>query len=239
VPQNVKFLRISADSYVGSIFASSITFLSKSANVKNTSSVKGDTVSDALDRIGSRKIRVAKVTGSGSGLCASSFQDISADSSGSFDVYRLGANECALISAIKDLYGRLNDINARSVTADDITATGSLTAKTLRIDALKLGECLLEIDTYGYLVVSEGHEHVDPPYGSVVLTDVGDGSLWLLGVHDEGRLFVERYYDSGFSSDGSGVQESYPESIDLVDLGVEYKVEIRNGRMSITKEGVS
>lgn len=243
VPTNVASIRLSPDAYVGSPYADRIDYLADAARVGNTSGVPGATVKDALDRLDARKIRVARIAGSGSGLLAGSSYDVAAESSGGVDVYRLADGDRALVAAIRDLYGKFTDIDARTVTAVDVTATGTLTAKTLSIDVLRLGPVALAIDTYGYLVVSEGSGGSHDPEGQLVLTDVGDGSLWLIGV-DAGRLFVERYEggagsgsDSSSDSYSDGSSPAYPTSIDLFDLGEEYKVEIRNGRMFITKAG--
>lgn len=234
IPSNVSKIKMSADSYVGSPYATSLEYLADSSRIGDTSAVRGSaTVKEALDRLNARKIRLAKIQGSGSGISAGSSYDVSAESSGGVDVYALGARDRAIVSAIRDLYSRFSDISAHSVTAETITVTGSLNARTLSIDALMLGSHRIEIDTYGYLVVSEGGGSDASPDGAKVLMDIGDGSLWLLGVYN-GRLFVERYYDDESSSSYGGHGE-YPTSIDLFDLGEEYQVQISNGKMFITR----
>jgi len=231
-------LRISADSRVDSTTISKV-FLSGDDRIANTSGVDGATVKDALDRLDSRKIRVAKISGTGSGIDAgSSYEDIGAESFGGFDAYDMRARDSALVGAVKDLYSRLMDVDAHTVTAETITATGTLNAKTLSIDALRLGGHVVEIDTYGYLVVSDGTPHGKDD-GAWILRDLGDGSLWLLGV-DGGRMFVERFYEDGSGSDdGSGSGSGYPydvvDEIDLLDGSDTYEVTIVDGRMAIQK----
>lgn len=232
-------LSVSADSRVDSTSISKV-FLASDDRIGNTSSVDGETVKDALGRLDARKIRVAKISGAGSGIDVwSSYEDIGASSFGGFDAYDMRARDSALVGAIKDLYSKFRNLNAESVTAETITATGTLNANTLSIDVLRLGGYNVEIDTYGYLVIAESapHGHDD---GAWILRDVGDGSLWLLGV-EGGRMFVERYYeDSPYgSSDSSDSSSGYPyevvDEIDLLDGSDTYEVTIVNGRMVIQK----
>ena len=236
VQENVGVLRLSADSYVGSPYANSIEYISNDSKIGNTSGVRGSaTVKDALDRLDARKVRVARISGSGSGITAGSSYDVSAESAGGFDVYNLSDRDRVLVAAIKRLYGKFANINAQTVTAVDIEATGTLKAKTLSIDVLKLGGYDIEIDNYGYLVVSEvapsGHDD-----GAVILRDLapGDGRLWLVGVYD-GRMFVDPYYEDGSSSSSSSYDYPYPvvDEIDLQDGTTKYKVTIAGGQMQI------
>lgn len=228
-------LSISADSRVDSTSVSKV-YLAGDDRVGNASSVPGDTVLDALDRLGSRKIRVARISGSGSGIdVMSSYEDVGADSFGGFDAYDMRARDKAIVGSVRDLYSKLANLNAETVTAGDVTATGTLRANTISIDALRLSGYDVLVDTYGYLVVSEGGSHGKDD-GAWILRDVADGSLWLLGV-DGGRMFVERYYEDGSSSpdDGSSSPYDVVDEIDLLDGGYTYKVTISNGRMAITR----
>ena len=236
VQLNVGVLRLSADSYVGSPYANSIEYISKDATIANTSGVRGSaTVREALDRLDARKIRFARIYGSGSGLTAGSSYDVSAESAGGYDVYKTGDRDRALVDAIRNIYGKFENINAQTVTAVDIEATGTLTAKTLSIDVLKLSGYEVEIDNYGYLVVSDVRPS-NPDDGAVILRDLapGDGRLWLVGVYD-GRMFVERYYEDGSSDSSSSYAFPYPlvDEIDLNDGTKNYKVTISDGQMTI------
>jgi len=236
VQLNVGVLRLSADSYVGSPFASSIDYISKDARIANTSGVRGSaTVKEALDRLDARKIRFSRIYGSGSGLTAGSSYDVSAESAGGYDVYRAVDRDMALVSAIRNLYGKLSNINAQTVTAVDIEATGTLKAKTLSIDVLKLSGYEVEIDNYGYLVVSDDHP-LHPDDGAVILRDLapGDGRLWLVGVYD-GRMFIDPYYEDGSISSSSSYDYPYSvvDEIDLQDGTTKYKVTIAGGQMQI------
>lgn len=232
----IRKLVLSADSHVGSPIADEITFLSQASGVKNTSSVPGATVENALDRLSGRRIRMARISGSGSGLLAGSSYDVTAESSSGHDVYRLGENDRAIVGAVRELYGRLSDINANSVTAENVTVGGTLTVRTLGVDSLMMGGRVIEIDAYGYLVVSEGREYHGVPEGAYVLRDVDDGSLWLVGVHEGGRLFIERFYDDLDSSDSSSGSVVTYDEMDFTDSGERYLVTIRNGRMVIEKD---
>ena len=228
-------LRLSADAYA-STDAGTVEYISKDSSIGNTSGVRGSaTVKDALDRLDARKVRVARISGSGSGITAGSSYDVSAESAGGFDVYNLSERDRVLVAAIKRVYGKFANINAQTVTAVDIEATGTLKAKTLSIDVLKLGGYYIEIDNYGYLVVSEvapsGYDD-----GAVILRDLApeDGRLWLVGVYD-GRMFVERYYEDGSGSSSSSYDYPYSvvEEIDLQDGTTKYKVTIVGGQMKI------
>ena len=229
-------LKLSADAYA-STDASTVEYLSKDRSVGNTSSVKDSTtVKDALDRLDSRKVRVARISGSGSGITAGSSYDVSAESSGGVDVYHLGDRDRALVSAIRNLYSKFANIHAQTVTAVDIEATGTLTANTLSIDVLKLGGYNVEVDNYGYLVVSEirpsGYDS-----GAWIMIDQapGDGRMWIVGVYD-GRMFVERYYgDDNDSSDSSSAGYPYTlvDKFDLLDGTTKYEVKIVGGQMTI------
>lgn len=238
VQKEIGVLRISADSHVGSPYASSIEYISNSSKIGNTSGVRGSaTVKDALDRLDSRKIRLTRISGSGSGITAGSSYELSAESAGGHDVYNIGERDIALVNAIRELYGKFENIDAQTVTAVDIEATGTLKANTLSIDVLKLGGHDIEIDNYGYLVVSNVSPSV-PDDGAVILRDLapGDGRLWLVGVY-EGRMFVERYYEDRTEWSSSSSSYEYPynvvDEIDLLDGTKNYKVTIVGGQMQI------
>lgn len=230
-PTNVRSLTLSADSYVSSPYASSISYLANASKIDFTHGSDWPdnvrTVKAALDHLGSRKIRVSTISGSGADIGESSYVDISAESG----VYDLSGRDAALVSAIRELYGKLSDIDAETISAETITARETLNAKTISIDALSLGGHKLEIDAYGYLVVSDGSAPHGAADGSYILQDRTDGSLWLVGVHDGGRLFIERYYE-----DDSSGSDDYPDQMDFLDSGDRYVVTMENGRLVITKD---
>ena len=223
-------LVISAEARVESTNASTIQLASDSAHVSNTSSVQGNTVGDALERIGGRKIRILRIDAGSSGVdFGSSFEDIEAESSGSDEIYDLRGRDSAIASALSELFRRSKNIVADDVSAGIIRAD-SISTRSLSIDALKIGGYNIEVDAYGYLVVGTGSAiPVRPTAGTVLLRDTVTGGLWILYV-ENGRLYVERFYED--SSDSSTTYEEY-DFIELVDALDTYRVSMSDGRLVI------
>lgn len=226
-------LKLSDESRITSTDATNLSYLSEAAYVGNTSGVRGKTVSDALDRLGKRKIRVAKVKYESSrfDLESSSYSDISADSSGSCDIYDLRARDRVFIEGINDVIDKTKNIVAETVTATRIMAD-EVRAKTLRIDSLALGGYNLGIDTYGYLVVLDGDSEITPPKGVILIKDTGssgNGDIYAISVAN-GRLYIDDGADSSSSSSQEVLQR-----FTLTDArtGEEYVVTMVNGRLVV------
>ena len=221
---------ISAEARVESTNASTIQLASDSAHVSNTSSVQGKTVGDAIERLGGRKIRILRIDAGSSGVdFGSSFEDIEAESSGSDDIYDLRGRDSSIASALSELFRRSKHIVADDVSAGIISAD-SISTRSLSIDALKIGGYNIEVDAYGYLVVGTGSAiPVRPTAGTVLLRDTVTGGLWILYV-ENGRLYVERFYED--SSDSSTTYEEY-DFIELVDALDTYRVSMSDGRLVI------
>ena len=230
-------LLISSDSRVESTDITDIEFASDSQHIANTSSVAGDTVGDALERLGNRKIRILRIEAGSSGIdTGSSFVDVSAESSGEYDIYDLRNRDEVLASAISELFRRSRHIEADDITAGTVSAN-SVTTRNLSIDYLKLGGYNIEVDVYGYLVVGDGSSpHVSPPSGTILLRDEVTGALWMLFVN-EGRLYVERFSED--SSDSSSLPYDEYDFIELVDALDTYRVRMSNGRLVIDEESSS
>lgn len=149
-------LWLSSESWVASTDAETVLYLSEASRIKNTSHVSGDTVGDALERLGTRKIRIANLSAGSSGFAydSSSFTDVPADASGSCDIFDLRGHDKALVDGINRLTRRGKDISADTVTANRVAA-GKVEASDLEIDSLSLGGYRLNVDAQGYLVVED------------------------------------------------------------------------------------
>ena len=222
---------IASDCRVDSTNAGTVAFLSEDSRIGNTSGVKGDTVKDAVGRLGRRKVRISKITADSSGIDidSSSFVDISETSSSgdSFGVFDLRMRDRVLVESIKRLFDRGKNIVADSVTAKTVVAD-SVRTKELRMDSLALGGYRIEIDAYGYLVVSDGSATPPrPPDSVVLLRDTVNGALYMLGVSN-GRMYIAGADDESSSSDPVDVMTVYDP-----DSGTEYAVSVEEGRLVI------
>ena len=216
---------IASDCRVDSTNAGTVAFLSEDSRIGNTSGVKGDTVKDAVGRLGRRKVRISKITADSSGIDidSSSFVDVSETSSSgdSFGVFDLRMRDRVLVESIKRLFDRGKNIVADSVTAKTVVAD-SVRTKELRMDSLALGGYRIEIDAYGYLVVSDGSATPPrPPDSVVLLRDTVNGALYMLGVSN-GRMYIAGADDESSSSDPVDVMTVYDP-----DSGTEYAVSAR------------
>lgn len=224
-------LKMSSGSRVDSTNIVDITLSSDARHISNTSTVEGQTVEDALTRLDGRKIRVLHIDAGNSGLdVGSSYVEVDAESSGSYDVYDLRSRDEAIVSAIGELFRRSRHVEAEDVTAGTVSAN-AISTRALSIDALRLGGYNIEVDAYGYLVVGNGSASpVRPTAGTILLRDSVTGGLWMIYV-ENGRLYVERYYED--SSDSSSPQYDEYDFIELVDALDTYRVSMSNGRLVI------
>lgn len=224
-------LSIASDCRVDSTDAGTVVFLSEDSRIRNTSGVKGDTVKDAVGRLGRRKVRISKITADSSGIYidSSSFVNVSETSSSgdSFGVFDLRIRDRVLVESIKRLFDRSKNVVADSVTAKTIVADSVLT-KELRMDSLALGGYRIEIDLYGYLVVSDRSATPPrPPDSMIFLRDTVNGALYMLGVSN-GRMYIAGADDESSSSDPVDVMTVYDP-----DSGNEYAVSMEDGRLVI------
>ena len=222
---------IASDCRVDSTDAGTVAFLSEDSRIGNTSGVKGATVRDAVGRLGRRKVRIANITADSSGMevASSSYVDIPETSSSgdSFGVFDLRERDRVFVESINRLFARGRDIVANSVTAKTVVADVVKT-KELRMDSLALGGYRLEIDAYGYLVVSDGSATPPrPPDSVVLLRDTVSGALYMLGV-SSGRMYIAGADDESSSSDPLDVMTVYDP-----DSGNEYAVSVEEGRLVI------
>lgn len=224
-------LKLSSEARVNSTDAKAIQYLSDSDHIGNTSNVPGATVSKALDRLHSRKIRVTKasVGDSGIDIGSSSFEDIKADSDGSTDIYDLRRHDEVFIQGLNKISERMTNLVAETVTAKRIVAD-EIQVDSLKMNALTLGGYKLGIDTYGYLVVLDGDSEITPPKGVILIEDTGssgNGEIYALSVSN-GRLYIGD--DFGSSSSPEVLRQ-----FTVIDsrTGEEYAVTCVNGRLFI------
>ena len=227
-------LKLAPESRVSSTNASRVLMADAAhiASDATATGVSGNTVEEALRRLGGRKIRIAKVSKGSSGFdVGSSTVDISATSSGTFDVYDISESHRLLAEGINEMFrnGKFSSIEAGVVTATSVVASEA-SVRNLKIDALTLGGYSLGIDTYGYLVVADGVlPPPAPPEGVIVLEDVTTGATYVLGV-SKGRLYLKLESDEGSSS--TDVQDAI-RVYDPEDGNKMYDLFVDNGRLMI------
>ena len=215
-----------------------ISYLSNSSHIGNDSEVPGSTVDKALNRLGSRKIRVANITFDDSGFYFDndSFTDLPAEEvaspSGNFDIYDLRQRQKIFVDGINRLVKLNKNIVAESVTAGTIKAD-LVETKKLKMDALVLGGYKLTIDPYGYLVVVDADTPITPPEGIILISDSapGNDNIYALFVVD-GRM---KFYNADLV-DGTDPSSEVVSELTLVDssTGVEYTVHAESGRLILT-----
>ena len=137
-----------------------ISYLSSSSRVKNDSQhVEGDTVSDAVDILGTRKIRIPIFTADSHGLRvdSSDYEEISVPEDD--DTYSVVAIGTTLASAINGLFHKNGDspvysnVDATNISATDINTT-SITTQTLKFGTAESPKAIITVDSNNFLVVS-------------------------------------------------------------------------------------
>ena len=126
--QSMLSLKLGPSARVGTTNASSISCLASTSRVANVSTVVGDTATDALNRLGGRKIRVSNFSYGDGGLEIDGTTDESAeeDSSGSFDLVDITGRDASLVTAINAKFAHQGgDITAGLVTANRVAAASA------------------------------------------------------------------------------------------------------------------
>ena len=195
--------------------------------------MKGGTVDDALNRLHARKIRISKIEYGDSGfdVGSSSYIDISADSSGSGDIYDLRTMERILVSGINDVIAKSKNPVVGTLTANKVIAD-SIETMTLKMDALVLGGYKLSIDTQGYLVVIDGDATITPPEGVILIEDTGSsspGAVYAISVNN-GRLKIDSANDDSDSPSSVVTEFRVVDSVS----GDEYVITAENGRLVLS-----
>ena len=217
-----------------------ISYLSDSSHVGNDSNIPGDTVDKALNRLGSRKIRVANITFDDTGFHFDndSFTDMPAEAvaspSGDFDIYDLRQRQKIFVDGINRLVKLNKNIVAESVTADTIRA-GLIETDKLKMDALVLGGYKLTIDPYGYLVVADADTPITPPSEVILISDSAPGNdnvYALIVVNGRMKILNADLLDDVDDTDPYGVVTE----LTIVDssTGVEYTVHAEDGRLVLS-----
>lgn len=230
-------LRLSSEARVDSTDAERVSYLSEASRIGNDSSVRGNTVKDALDRLGRRRMRVLNVTADSSGFSydSSSYADVEAESSGQDDVYDLRRLEKVVIDGINRLVNKGKDIEAETVTAKTVKAE-VVEADKLKMDAMVLGGYKLAIDPYGYLVVADGDTPIEPPSGVILISDSASSSYAVYAITViNGRLHLA----NADMVDDSGSSPGVVTELDITDseTGIEYTVRMEDGRLVLTGGG--
>lgn len=231
-------VKLSDESRVTSTDATNVTYLSEASHIGNTSSVKGGTVENALDRLDARKLRLSKIKYGSSGFSIGSSTDVSASSFGSFDGYDLRERDKTLVDGLNDIIEKNKNLVAATVTAGKIKAQVVETTE-LKMSALTLGGYKLSIDYQGYLVVLDGDSPITPPKGVILIEDTGSsmsGEVYAITAVN-GRLFIGDA-DAEYSSSSSSSDEIL-QAFTVIDAitGYEYTVRVDNGRMVIEATG--
>ena len=244
---NTSSLRLSSESRVSSTDIQDVRYLSEASNVgysrrgPSSPEFPEGTVGRELERIGSRKIRIANVTLGSSGFdigSSESYEDISAGSSSGMEFFDLRARDALLVQGINRLFDKGGNIVAITVDAGTVTAD-TVKTKELDIDYLTLGGYRLTIDTYGYLVIMDGDETpVPPPSGIILIRDTGPngyGAIYAIGISD-GRLYVEKFDGSEGSSGSSSSAQTVYDILPISDGDNRYSVTMVDGKLIVTRE---
>lgn len=230
-------LAIAPESYVASTNASSVIYLSDSSRVGNSSSVTGNTVSDALDTLGSRAIRVVNMSYGDSGFDydEDDFSDIEAIRSGAVEVYDLRGRDKAFADGVNRLVVMWKNPTVGELRANTVNA-GKIVADEMDIAAISIGGYKVTIDQYGYLVVVDGDEPVNPPTGVILIRDSDTHEVYVIGIAS-GRMYVAKDPSPYDSSDDTS--SPHPEIVDSITLedhesGTSYEVEMHGGTLCLS-----
>lgn len=222
-------LRLSAESFVASTSAVSISYLTDSSRVGNTSQVEGVTVGEALDTLGNREIRVADLTADSDGFHYENdrFIDIKAVKIGNREIYDLRGIDKTFVDGINHLVLLWKNPVVGTLTADKVKAK-SIEAESIKVNSITFGGYKLAIDSYGYLVILDEGEPVSPVSGVILIKDSVNGNVYVLGIAD-GRMYVS------LDDESSEIQDVV-NSVSVIDpvTGISYSVTMRNGRLFLS-----
>ena len=222
-------LRLSSESFVASTTALSISYLTDSSRIENTSDVEGVTVENALDTLGNREIRVADLTSDSDGFDYDHdrFIDIKAVKIGNKEIYDLRGLNKTFVDGINHLVLMWKNPVVGTLTADVVKAK-SIEAESLKVNAITFGGYKLAIDSYGYLVVVDEDEPISPVSGVILIKDSVNGNFYVLGIAN-GRMYVSL-------DDESAAVQDVVNSVSVTDpvTGTEYSVTMRSGRLYLS-----
>lgn len=228
-------VKIAPGARVDSTNAPTVTYLAEASKVVNDSQVVGDTVKGALDRLNARKVRVIRLSAGSSGFSEGSSYDIGAGSSGGgYDFFDMRSRDRALADGLNRLIADLRNGNFDTVTANMVIADVVKTTE-LQMESLVLGGYRLEVDPYGYLVVSEASDTpIRPPSATLLIRDSVTGALYYLGVSN-GRMYVAKADEDGSSESSSSAGTEIIDALEIIDpySDSRYEVIMSDGRLVI------
>lgn len=136
-----------------------VTYLAKGSRVENDSvKVPGDTVTDAIDSLSDRKVRIPNFTSDANGLHAPTYTDVSVTSL--INTYELQSFGIALANAINSIFHKDGDSPIYvDVTADNMTVTNNITSRSVKTNELKLSvsgveKAVVKIDADNFLIIA-------------------------------------------------------------------------------------
>ncbi len=144
-------------SYVGSVH-----YISWSSRVANSSvSVGGATVADAVDSIGTRRVRVPKFSTSEDGIAVSETEDVKAENKGdAYDVHDASAVGSTLVEAVNKTFYKEGDSPTFKNGLFASVKSSSVNAEDVSTSKLTLGGLPVYINADLFLVVGDGEPTV-------------------------------------------------------------------------------
>lgn len=140
-----------------------VSYLSSSGRVQNDSQhVNGETVADAIDSLGIRKIKIPIFVANSRGIfvdssASSSYDEISVPSDG--DTYSIVTIGTTLVAAMNALFHKngdspiYNDVTATNIATTNVNTT-TLTTQTLNFGTTESIKAAVTVDSNNFLVVS-------------------------------------------------------------------------------------
>lgn len=144
-------------------YTESVSYLAGSSRVSNDSAkVRGETVTDAIDRLYDHHIRIPVFEASEEGITVSGFKDIVVDtessdgSSNDFEVYNLREIGESLVEAANSTFYKENDSPVfNEVVATSVTVKDAVTDNISVSNAITLGSTPIFIDNDNFLTIGD------------------------------------------------------------------------------------
>jgi len=137
-----------------------VGYIASSDRVANDSTVAGVTVSDALDKLSIRKIRIPIFASDEHGLKITSSHDIEVGSDDKYSLDGLEYGLGALVKAINDVFHKNgDDVSYGNITATQKVTSPSVVGTSVTAGALKFGaegseKAVVSVDSDNFLVIA-------------------------------------------------------------------------------------
>lgn len=191
-------LLLSPESRVSSTNIENIDFTADAEHIKYSNG----TVADTLDRLDARRIRIAKITAGSSGFVIDGSSYLAAESGSSFEAYDLFNHDKRIVEGVNKYVKAGRNLDVDTITADKVTA-GVVETDELKMSYLTLGGYRIEIDPYGYLVVTDSADSpVAPPKNLLLLEDSVTHIIYGIGIAS-GRAYAVNLEDESSSYSGA------------------------------------